>query len=128
MGGEKVKIDSVYRFKTDTATAVYNLEASGNYNYYVSASKVLVHNCKKIELHHLLPRQFADKFKAVGLEIEEFKIPLTKDIHSLKPNGIHTKGGGNWNAVWKQFFETHKKPEREQILEQLEKMRKDFGI
>ena len=42
--GEKVKIDSVYKFKTDTATAVYNLEAVKNHNYYVSASKVLVHN------------------------------------------------------------------------------------
>ena len=44
--GEKVKIDSVYKFKTDTATAVYNLEASASHNYYVSASKVLVHNKK----------------------------------------------------------------------------------
>jgi hypothetical protein len=42
--GCKVAIDSVYTFRTDTATVVYNLEASGNHNYYVSASKVLVHN------------------------------------------------------------------------------------
>lgn len=33
-------------FRTDTATAVYNLEVVGNHNYYVSASKVLVHNLK----------------------------------------------------------------------------------
>lgn len=43
--GIKVRLDSVYKFKTDTATVVYNLESSGNHNYYVSASKVLVHNC-----------------------------------------------------------------------------------
>ena len=51
--GEKVKIDSVYKFKTDTATAVYNLESSGNHNYYVSASKVLVHN-KKLEISKIV--------------------------------------------------------------------------
>jgi len=43
--GCKVAIDSIFAFRTDTATAVYNLEASGNHNYYVSASGVLVHNC-----------------------------------------------------------------------------------
>ncbi len=44
--GTKLRIDSVYQFKTDTATAVYNLEVAGNSNYYVSASGVLVHNCE----------------------------------------------------------------------------------
>jgi hypothetical protein len=43
-GGAKVAIDSVYKFHTDTAMAVYNLEAAGNHNYYVSASKALAHN------------------------------------------------------------------------------------
>jgi intein/homing endonuclease len=38
----KVAIDRSYAFRTDTTTAVYNLEASGNHNYYVSASKVLL--------------------------------------------------------------------------------------
>ncbi len=42
--GAKLRIDSVYQFTTDTATAVYNLEVAGNSNFYVSASKVLVHN------------------------------------------------------------------------------------
>ena len=31
--GYKVALDSIYTFRTDTATAVYNLEASGNHNY-----------------------------------------------------------------------------------------------
>jgi len=31
--GYKVALDSIYTFRTETATAVYNLEASGNHNY-----------------------------------------------------------------------------------------------
>jgi hypothetical protein len=42
--GYKVAIDSIYTFRSYSATAVYNLEADGNYNYYVSTSVVLVHN------------------------------------------------------------------------------------
>jgi hypothetical protein len=42
--GYKAALDSIYTFRTNTATAVYNLEADGNHNYYVSASGVLVHN------------------------------------------------------------------------------------
>ena len=42
--GTKVKLDSVFKFKTDTATVVYNFETAGNHNYYVSSGKVLVHN------------------------------------------------------------------------------------
>jgi hypothetical protein len=42
--GEKVDLDSTFSFRTETATAVYNLEAAGNHNYYVSARGVLVHN------------------------------------------------------------------------------------
>jgi len=44
--GYKVAIDSIFSFRTDTATAVYNLEVADNSYYYVSASGVLVHNCK----------------------------------------------------------------------------------
>jgi RHS repeat-associated protein len=47
-GGAKLAIDSVYKFHTDTATAVYNLEAAGNHNYYVAKTKVLAHNCENI--------------------------------------------------------------------------------
>ena len=44
--GVKLRIDSLYQFRTDTATTVYNLEVAGNNDFYISASKVLVHNCE----------------------------------------------------------------------------------
>jgi hypothetical protein len=58
------------------------------------------------------------------------KVPKAK--HRLKPGGAHTgKGIENWNGAWKAFFDGFKngaKPTREQILEQLAKMRRAFGI
>ncbi len=81
------------------------------------------------ELHHLLPRQFADLFKARGLDPEEFTIRLPKDLHRLTPGGIHTGPfEKSWNGQWENFFKQTLNPSREQILDQLVKMRKAFRI
>ena len=71
--GAKLRIDSLSKFKTDTATTVYNLEVAGNNDFYVSESKVLVHNCETIEMHHLLPVEFEAYFENAGLKIENLK-------------------------------------------------------
>ncbi len=64
--GYKVALDIIYTFRTDTATAVYNLEADGNNNYYVSVSGLLVHNqcyknilslAKKFNLNEIVKQQ-----------------------------------------------------------------------
>jgi hypothetical protein len=57
-----------------------------------------------------------------------FHPPLDKSLHTVKPNGIHTIQGGNWNAVWKEFFEANPNATKGQILQQLQKMRKAFRI
>jgi len=81
------------------------------------------------EGHHLLPNQFADKFKAKGLDPKNFKMPLPKDQHRLLPNGIHTGPyEDSWNGVWDQFFKQHPDAEAPQILQQLENMKKAFGL
>lgn len=38
------------------------------------------------------------------------------------------KPGGNWNKVWNEFKKGNPDADAGEILEQLEKMRKDFGI
>ena len=83
-----------------------------------------------IEWHHLLPkaRNLKPFFERTGLNIEDYKIPLDQGVHRLNPGGIHTTTGGDWNKVWKNFFETNPNATRDQILEQLERMRRDFGI
>jgi RHS repeat-associated protein len=83
-----------------------------------------------IEMHHLLPQagRFAKFFERAGLNIEEYKIPLDQAAHRLKPGGIHTKAGGDWNGVWDKFFEVNPNATKDQILNQLRQMRADFGI
>lgn len=63
-----------------------------------------------IEQHHLLPKakEFSKFFKRAGLDVEKFKIPLDKAVHRLKPTGVHTNAGGNWNKVWREFFKAIK--------------------
>ena len=81
------------------------------------------------EMHHLLPRQFKAQFARpkVGLDIEKFKIPMSKAGHRLKPGGLHT-GPDDWNKMWGDFFNTYKNPTRKQVLNQLEYMKGRFGI
>lgn len=80
-----------------------------------------------VERHHLLPREFADNFAKVGLDIEKFVIKLPQDAHRLKPGGLHT-GEANWNAMWAQFFREHPNYTRQDVLDQLDKMKKLFGL
>ena len=84
-----------------------------------------------IEEHHLLPKDFRELFEKVGLNIEDYKIPLDKLTHRLKlkgdPYGLHT-GPENWNKQWKIFFDKYPSFTKQQVLQQLKKMRKAEGI
>jgi len=82
-----------------------------------------------IETHHLLPKEFKHLFAKpkVGLDIEKFKIQMSKAGHRLKPRGLHT-GPDNWNKIWGDFFNKYKNPTRKQVLNQLEYMKGRFGI
>lgn len=68
-----------------------------------------------IENHHLLPKEFVDKFVAAGFSIEEYKLLLRRDDHRLKSNGIHT-GQDNWNRAWEDFYDEYKDPRPENAL------------
>jgi hypothetical protein len=84
---------------------------------------------KKLEDHHQLPKEFIDLFKSKGLEIEDYVIKIDRAAHRLKPDGLHTgKGVQNWNGAWRAFFDEYPDASKEQMLEQLAKMRKDFGL
>lgn len=80
-----------------------------------------------IEQHHLLPQQFKKQFEKAGLDIEKYKIPLEKVDHRLKPDGLHT-GTNNWNKQWDDFFKQNPDAIKPEILDQLDKMKKAFGL
>ena len=96
-----------------------------------SLAKRLTAKAAETELHHLLPQSktLAPFFKRAGLNIEDYRIPLDKAAHHLLPNGIHTgPAAESWNGVWKQFFDANPGASKQAILDQLAKMRNDFGI
>lgn len=81
------------------------------------------------ERHHLLPRQFRHRFAGAGLDIEDYVQDLPRDFHK----DVHGRGGGDawinsWNKQWERFFDQRRNPSAGEILQQLEKMKKDFGI
>ena len=57
-----------------------------------------------------------------GLNIEDYVMKMADWIHRLKPCGIHTIEGGDWNAVWETFFDAFQNPTKEQVLGQLVNM------
>ncbi|MBL0155547.1 MAG: DUF2380 domain-containing protein [Bryobacterales bacterium] len=80
-------------------------------------------------VHHLLPRQFARFFSRAGLNVEDYTLVMGTAAHRLRPGGLHTgKGEANWNGAWRAYFARSPDAGREQILEHLTKMRKDFGL
>jgi hypothetical protein len=84
-----------------------------------------------IETMHLLPKEFLPEFKAAGLTLEEFTVEIDKALHRKKVGlGLHTNDGGNWNRVWREFFEAKKDVTmtKEMILDQLRKMLEDFNL
>ncbi|MCK4261334.1 MAG: DUF2380 domain-containing protein, partial [Halanaerobiales bacterium] len=85
------------------------------------------------EVHHALPQQFADYFDEVGLNVNsgEFLYDLPKDVHRLKPDGLHTKTntlGQTWNKAWQDFFLKDPNFTQDDVLKQLNNMIQDTGI
>lgn len=61
------------------------------------------------------------------MNIEDYKIPLDKAKHRLKPEGLHT-GQDNWNKQWADFFKENPNASKDEILDQLDKMMKNFKL
>lgn len=102
----------------DAPTAVFGLEVGGTHTYFADGTWVHNNSCPLRGLareHHLLPIQFADKFRARGLEPNEFTLWLDGDFHQV----IHGKGGtiaGSWNGAWHDFFRRKPDATRDEIL------------
>jgi hypothetical protein len=78
----------------------------------------------ELEPHHTLPTQFKPKhFDRLGIDIDHFLLYMPRDLHRLKPHGLHT-GPEHWNELWNRFFDARSKPTKEKVLEQLLKMLK----
>lgn len=81
-----------------------------------------------MEGHHIFSQELRDWFQSRGLDVDEYILPLERAVHRLRPNGIHTRGGGNWNEVWRQWRAKNPNATLEEIMNQGKQMLKDFGI
>ncbi len=96
--------DFVNQCTTDTATAVYNLEVSGNSNYYVSASGVLVHN--QCDIINSIYKSFKGAplypkgFSSVKNGLKKVNI---KDKNVLEM--LRKFESGNWKKVYQNGYD-----------------------
>ncbi|MFT3917514.1 MAG: RHS repeat-associated core domain-containing protein [Anaeromyxobacteraceae bacterium] len=81
----------------------------------------------KPQEHHLLPREFRRDFQRLGIDIEKYKIRLPTSLHNKKGVGIHN-GPDSWNVVWREFFRARPNATRVEVLVQLTKMMREFGL
>jgi Predicted lipoprotein of unknown function (DUF2380) len=77
------------------------------------------------EVHHNLPQasRFRKYFENAGLNIEDYTEAMQRCDHRLLPNGLHT-GPNNWNKLWANFFAKHPNAGKDQILAELNRIRK----
>jgi len=57
-----------------------------------------------IEGHHLLPKEHADKFKAIfgdDFNVDDFKVAIDAVTHRGESVGVHSNG---WNEAWEKFL------------------------
>ena len=64
-----------------------------------------------------------------GLDVENYVEPLEFERHRMKGTGVHSGPyPESWNGQWRQFIRKNKGASKQEILDQLAKMRKAFGI
>jgi hypothetical protein len=77
---------------------------------------------KKPQAHHDLPEKFRDKFEAKGLDIDD---PKNGRWVEGGPEGGHQKWSHEYNKEWEKFFDDHPNASKEEILEEVNKLRND---
>ena len=83
----------------------------------------------KVEVHHELPQQFEEFFRSRGLDIEDYTREMGVGPHRLKSeNGLHARGSDGWNQEWGRWIKNNPSATKNQILQHLDQMRKDFGV
>lgn len=82
----------------------------------------------QIEQHHIFIQELADWFRERGAgDLIKYTTPLTAALHRLRSGpGVHTRAGGNWSRVWREWRAQNPNATRAEILEQGKQMLKNF--
>ena len=80
----------------------------------------------RLERHHHLPRQFWELLPAdTDPESAEYVSWLLRELHRLKPQGMHT-GNDHWNAVWGKFLKDDYNRKKPKIDRELDRMIRNY--
>lgn len=80
----------------------------------------------KSKCHHVFPQQFSEDFKNMGIDIDQYTIPLTKRDHLGVGKGLRKIPSG-WNEQWGEFLKANPNATKSKVMKQLRKMMNDAG-
>jgi RHS repeat-associated protein len=79
--------------------------------------------------HHVFPQEFADFFKAKGINIHEFILELDYTVHKVAHgNWGYLTEFTDWNKAWAKWIAEHADASPRQVMNQMKKMMKEYGI
>jgi hypothetical protein len=72
---------------------------------------------------------FSRFFSDRGLNIEDYTMEVSAGTHRLGPDALHRgPGEENWNGAWRQWINKHPDASKEEVIEQLNNMKLEFGL
>ena len=107
-------IEEIQVEKLSAPETTYNFEVADYHTYYVSDSKVLVHNRCKLgknmekegkllkdteDAHHLYPQKYRSKFKDIGIDVDDAANGIAMD------SKIHRAGARAYNKLWEEVID-----------------------
>jgi RHS repeat-associated protein len=130
--GHAIKADKATKVVKTTKIAPKKTPTPGSNNYQKrfrdshGRDPLLNH-----DLHHGYPQQFEDFFGNAGIDINSpdniFELP--RDLHTRKPDGIHTgPRQESWNGQWQTFIEQNPHASPGEIIRFRDHLADEFGI
>src|SRR5262249_32384876 len=86
---------------------------------------LLPEELRQLEVHHPFPLQFQDRFKAWGINPEDYTMLVPVGRHRLKPAGLHT-GPDHWNKQWDRYIKDARVLNDEHAIKHLSSMMKQI--
>lgn len=77
------------------------------------------------EKHHIFPREFIEWFKFQGIDIHQYTLLIEEGLHKRIHRGA---SGGEWNAAWRQYIQTHQKATKAEIWKYAWELCVRFGV
>jgi hypothetical protein len=82
----------------------------------------------QVDMHHLFPQQFRAQFQQMGIDIENYKIPIPSGYHQSLHGADSSAFEGRWNSAWSNWFASNEAATADMALEQMMTMAEEAGL